>query len=160
MCMKNVNATIFTCVETQGYTKGVQSLIGLYDSIIPKRQEEDKFYLENLNVVLDFNIIFSKDESKNEFVLGKSYDFKVRLTHVDSGCGVDLHKFTLSLNEDDLTKWCRDFYESTHTIQVPYIFLPKGLGRYALKLLVKEKDDADRDWTVQTIKKLIIGASC
>ena len=159
MCMKNMNASIFTCVDTQAYTNGVQSFIGIYDTIVPKKQG-DKFGIENFNVIVELNIIFSKIASKNEFLLDKDYDFKVRLTHIDTSLGTDIHEFSLRLTSKDLTTWCKDFYEATHTIRVPYLYLPKGMGNYALKLLVKEKDSTEDVWTVQTIKKLIVGGSC
>lgn len=157
MCMKNLNAIITTCTDVNNYDNGTQNLIGIFDSISPIKRD-GSYCIENLYVVVNFTIIYSHDETKDEFKLNHNYDFMVRLTHVESGCAIDLSKFDLNLHESQLTTWCKDFYEFKHTIKIPYIYLPKGIGNYALKLLVKEEQSPT--WTVQSIAKIVVGEVC
>ncbi len=157
--MKNVNANFFTCVGFQQYADGVPSFIGIYDSIVPKVQG-DKYYIENFNVVLELSLIFSNDPEKDELKLDKEYEFKIWLSHVDSGYGITISDFPLCLTSDNLTKWCKNFYEATHRVHIPSIFLPKGMGNYALKLFIREKQEGkELPWIVQTIKKIVVGGS-
>jgi len=159
MCMKNVNATMFMCSNI-GINEGtVDSFNGIFDSIIPVR-EENGYYIENMNIVLNSTIIFDSrfDETENCFKLGEKYEFSIRLTHVESGLGISLYNFDLCLVEDDLKTWCKSFYEYKRILKIPRLFIPKGLGNYALKLLIRPKtEDNKAGWHTQTIHSLIVG---
>lgn len=159
MCMKNVNATMFMCSNI-GMTEGtVDSFNGIFDTIIPIK-EENGYYIENMNIVLNSTIIFDSrfEEVDNCFRLGEKYEFSVRLTHVESGLGISLYNFDLCLEESDLKTWCKSFYEFKRILKISKLTIPKGLGNYALKLLIRPKSDDDSaGWNIQTIHSLIIG---
>ena len=159
MCMKNVNATMFMCSNI-GINEGtVDSFNGIFDSIIPTK-EENIYYIENMNIVLNSTIIFDSrfEEAENCFELEKKYELSIRLTHVESGLGISLYNFELCLTEDDLKTWCKSFYEYKRILKIPRLCIPKGLGNYALKLLIRAKTDDDKaGWHTQTIHSLTVG---
>ena len=112
MCMKNVNATMFMCSKI-GMNEGiVGSFNGIFDSIIPLK-EESGYYIEDINIILNSTIIFDSrfDESENCFKLGEKYEFMIRLTHVESGLGISLFNFDLCLEKEDLKTWCKAFLD-------------------------------------------------
>lgn len=160
MCMKNVNATISFCSSIETQDNAVNSLIGIYDSVVPIR-EEGIYYLDNFNIVLNCCIIFSDNFSDKDdcIQLGKKYEFLIRLTHVESGLGISLYKSDLIIENEDLRTWCKNFYEFKRFLKFPKIEIPKGLGNYAVKLLIRKKDTEESPWTNQTIHSLVIGES-
>lgn len=160
MCMKNVNATISFCSSIETQDNAVNSLIGIYDSVVPIR-EDSIYYLDNFNVVLNCCIIFSDNFSDKDdcIQLGKNYEFMLRLTHVESGLGISLYKSDLIIEQEDLRTWCKNFYEFKRFLKFPKIEIPKGLGNYAVKLLIRKKETEESPWTNQTIHSLVIGES-
>lgn len=159
MCMKNVNATMFMCSSIKTINGKVDSFEGIFDSVIPTR-EENQYFLDGLNIVIVTSIIFSSVDSTDCMMLDKEYEFMVRLTHVESGLGIPLHTFTLKLKQEDLRTWCKNFYELKRAIKFPRIAIPKGLGNYALKLLIRPAGIEEEGWTTQAIHGLVIGESC
>ncbi len=161
MCMKNVNATMLMCSSVELNNPSNISFLGVFDSVIPNK-EDNTFYLDNLNVVLNSTIIFD-DRFENQsdyFRLGQSYEFMIRLTHVQSGQGVPLNTFEFSVDSKQLRTWCKQFYEFKRVVRIHHFPLPKGLGDYALKLLIRPKtSDPTAGWTTQTIHSLSIGES-
>lgn len=159
MCMKNVNATMFMCSNI-GMNEGtVDSFNGIFDSIIPVK-EENGYYIENMNIVLNSTIIFDSrfEETENYFKLGEKYEFSIRLTHVESGLGISLYNFDLCLEEENLKTWCKSFYEYKRILKISRLYIPKGLGNYALKLLIRPKTEDDKaGWNTQTIHSLTVG---
>lgn len=153
MCMKNLNSVITVCAEINNFENGTQNLIGLFDTIVANK-ENGSCSLENLCVVINSVVIFNNDDLKDEMKLDTDYEFLVRLTYVSTGESVDLGKFNLNLHKSQLTTWCKDFYEFKYTIKIPYVFLPNGVGSYALKLLVREENAPK--WTVQSISKIVV----
>ena len=107
-----------------------------------------------LNLFVNSVVIFNNDALKDEMKMDTDYEFLVRLTHVSTGESVDLGKLNLNLHKSQLTTWCKDFYEFKYIIKIPYVFLPNGVGSYALKLLVRE--ETAPKWTVQTISKIVV----
>lgn len=83
----------------------------------------------------------------------------IRLTHVESGLGISLYKSDLLIKQEDLRTWCKDFYEFKRFLKFGKIELPKGLGNYAVKFLIKEKKKEEIPWNNQTIHSLVIGES-
>lgn len=157
MCMKNMNATMFisSAISTDG--NRATSLIGLYDSVVPIKTQEE-YYIDNLNIALNSSIIFDDKFNDDDcIILNCEYECMVRLTHVESGLGVSLNEFELKITENDVRKWCKKFYEFKRFIILPRINLPKGLGSYAVKLLIRKK--GDDSWRTQTIHSLIVGGS-
>lgn len=153
MCMKNLNTVITTCVDVNKFENGTQNLMGIFDTI-EAVVTDDIVSLENLCVVINSVVIFNDDDLKDELKLNKDYEFLVRLTHISSADSIDLGKFDLTLQESQLTKWCKKFYEFKHIIKIPSIVLPNGAGNYAIKLLVRE--EGAPKWTVQSLAKILI----
>ena len=111
-----------------------------------------------MNVVIDASIIFGDSDGEDCIKLNQEYEYMVRLTHVESGLGIPLYTFKLAIPKDELRTWCKNFYELKRVIKLPRIYLPKGLGNYALKLLVRPVElGSDAGWTTQTIHSLVIG---
>lgn len=161
MCMKNVNATMFMCSGINMNEGVVDSFNGIFDSIIPIK-EENKYFLEDINIILNSTIIFDSrfDDVDNCFKIGETYEFMIRLTHVESGLGVSLLNFDLCLEREQLKTWCKDFYELKRILRISRIYIPKGLGNYALKLLIRPKtEEEDAGWNTQTIHCLTVGAT-
>lgn len=161
MCMKNVNATILMCSSVELSDPANISFLGVFDSVIPSK-EDNTFYIDNLNVILNSTIIFDErfEAQEDYFRFGTPYEFMVRLTHVQSGEGVPLRTFELTVEEEQLKTWCKSFYEFKRVIRLQHLALPKGLGDYALKLLIRPKsDDPDAGWNTQTLHSLLVGES-
>lgn len=160
MCMKNVNATMLFCSEIKNNEGNINSLIGIYDATVPIR-ENNSYYLDNFNIALNCCIIFDESfvDRKDCIQLNEEYEFMVRLTHIASGVGIYLYNFDLLVKQDDLTTWCKDFYEFKRFLKFPRITLPKGLGNYAVKLLVRKKSEEENVWSNQVIHSLVIGES-
>ncbi len=81
------------------------------------------------------------------------------LTHVESGLGISLYKSDLRINKEDLRTWCKDFYEFKRFLKFSRLEIPKGLGNYAVKFLIRKKTEEDIAWNNQVIHSLIIGES-
>lgn len=160
MCMKNVNATILICSDIERINEKTNSLIGIYDSVVPVK-EDNLYYLDNFNILLNGCIIFD-EKFKDEpdcLQLGKEYEFMIWLTHVESGLGISLYQFSLELEKHELKTWCKDFYEFKRFLKFSKLEIPKGLGNYAIKVFIREKNKEDSPWNSQVIHSLIIGES-
>ena len=160
MCMTNLNATMLFCSMIENNEDNVIFLNGIYDSIVPIR-ENNMYYLDKFNIVLNCCIIFDEKYKvqDNCIQLDKEYEFMIRLAHVESGLGITLYKSELYIEQNDLRTWCKNFYEFKRFIKFPKIEIPKGLGNYAVKLLIREKTESDTPWNNQTIHSLVIGES-
>lgn len=158
--MKNVNATMIFCSNIEHDDRNITSLIGIYDSVVPIR-EDNVFYLSNFNIALNCCIIFD-DNFKDKpdcLQLNTDYEFMIWLTHVESGLGISLYKSDLCINREDLRTWCKDFYEFKRFLSFQKFAIPKGLGNYAVKFLIRRKTGDDIPWNNQVIHSLIIGES-
>ena len=164
MCMKNVNATFLLTTNISALNNGVRSLGAIFDGIIPQ-VDDNGYYLSEFNVALNCVIMYNINSETNEVIsdntmleLDKDYEFMVRLTHIESGKGTTLDLFSLRITRQDLRTWCKAFYEFKRFIRVPHLSIPKGLGNYAVKLLIREKTgDQSAAWTTQTLTGLVIG---
>lgn len=160
MCMKNVNATILFCSSIENNSWNINSLIGIYDSIVPVR-ENNTYYLDNFNVVLNCCVIFDENFTNRDdcLKLDTEYEFMIWLAHVESGMGIPLYKSDLCIKQENLKTWCKDFYEFKRFLKFSRLEIPKGLGNYAVKLLMREKSETDIPWNNQVIHSLVIGES-
>lgn len=160
MCMKNINATILFCSKIETQDDCVNSLIGIYDSVVPIR-DDNTYILNNFNVLVNCCIIFDNNfTDKDDCIqLDTDYEFMIRLTHAESGLGISLYKSDLCIKQENLKTWCKDFYEFKRFLCIPKIVIPKGLGNYAVKFLIRKKGEGDIPWNSQTIHSLVIGES-
>lgn len=160
MCMRNVNATISVCSEIDTKDGNVNSLIGIYDSVVPVR-EDNSYYLDNFNLSLNCCIMFD-EKYRNQvdcIQLDTPYEFLIRLTHVESGLGIPLYSFELTVEQENLRTWCKNFYEFKRFLKFSKFSIPKGLGNYAIKLFIRKKESVDTPWNNQVIHSLVIGES-
>lgn len=163
MCMKNINANFFVSRNVQTFENGIQSYGGVFNGIVPEKDEHGNVFVNDINIVLRCIIMFNKDE-KNDIIeedgsinLDKEYEFMTRLTFVRSGLSVILDRFQLQLNKEKLTNWCKAFYEFNRIVKVPHLVLPEGQGDYAIKLFVREKsNDPNAPWVTQTLSSLSV----
>lgn len=160
MCMTNLNATILLSSTIETNEEEVNSLIGIYDSVVPIR-ENNSYYLNNFNIALNCCIIFDEKYigQDNCIQLETAYEFIIRLTHVESGLGITLYKSDLYIKQEDLKTWCKNFYELKRFLKFPKIEIPKGLGSYAVKFLIRRKIEPEVPWNSQSIHSLVIGES-
>lgn len=160
MCVKNVNATILFCSEIQQNDDNVNSLIGVYDSVVPIR-ENNSYYLDNFNMVLNCCIMFDETfENRTDCIqLDTEYEFMVWMAHVESGLGIPLYKSDLLIERQNLRTWCKNFYEFKRFLKFEKLEIPKGLGNYAIKLFIRKKEENETPWNNQIIHSLIIGES-
>lgn len=160
MCMKNVNATILLCSNIENNDSNVNSLVGIYDSVVPIR-EDNIYYLDNFNLVLNCCIIFDENfiEKEDCIHLDTEYEFMIWLAHVESGLGISLYKFDLCIKQENLRTWCKNFYEFKRFLKFQRLEIPKGLGNYAVKLLIRKKVEEEIPWNNQVIHSLVIGES-
>lgn len=158
MCMKNVNATLMFCSSIENNENNTISLIGIYDSIVPIR-ENGIYYLDNFNIALNCCILFDEKfrDKKDCIILDESYELMIWLTHVESGLGIPLYKIDLHVIQENLKTWCKNFYELKRFIHFNKFEIPKGLGNYAVKILIKNK--TEESWNTQVIHSLVIGES-
>ncbi len=160
MCMKNVNATMMFCSNIESGDRNINSLTGIYDSVVPIR-DDNIYYLNNFNIILNCCIIFDESfkDKQDCLQLEIDYEFMIWLTHVESGLGISLYKSDLRINKEDLRTWCKDFYEFKRFLKFSRLEIPKGLGNYAVKFLIRKKTEEDIAWNNQVIHSLIIGES-
>lgn len=164
MCMKNVNAMFLLTTGVETLENGIRSVGAIFNGIVPKA-DENIYYLPDFSVVLNCSIIYNLNNVTKEiipgdydFVLDKKYEFMIRLTHIESGVGIALDTFDLELTQKDLKTWCKAFYEFKRFVKVPHLVVPKGLGNYAVKLLIREKtEEKDAPWVTQTLSSLVVG---
>ena len=156
MCMRNVNATVFMCSEIQTVNDKVSSLVGMYDKIAIQQTDDENFYIDNFNIAFNCSIIFDETlvNEPDCLQLGQPYECMIRLTHVDSGLGTSLLSFPIEVTKSQLNTWCKPFYEIKQFAHYLRIYLPKGTGNYAIKVLIKEKNA--KRWITQTIHSLRI----
>ena len=164
MCMNNMNASIFLTTGLKVLERNVHSLGAIFNGVIPK-EDDNGYYLPEFSIMLNISVMFDLDEDSKtiieegfDFKLNKKYELMIRLSHVDSGLGVSLDKFDLEISSDKLKTWSKGFYEFRRFIKVPHLTIPKGLGNYTIKLLIREKDDNNEGiWKTQAISSLVVG---
>lgn len=157
MCMKNVNATMFMCSDTKSVNGQIVSFGRVFDCVLPG-YEGGEYYMDGMNVVIAMSVVFGDADTDDCVILNREYEYMVVLSHPESGTGLELYRFSLNIQQSDLTAWGKSFYELMKVIQLPRIYLPKGLGNYALKLLVRPAGVGDgAGWTTQTVHSLVVG---
>ncbi len=150
---------MFMCSSLGIRDNEVVSFDGIFDSVIPIK-EDNRYFVENLNIILNATIIFDEryGSSNDYFKLHQNYEFMIWMTHVDSARGVSLLNFEKKVERSDLRTWCKDFYEFKKILRIPRICIPKGLGKYAIKLLIRPVTEANTTgWHTQTIHSLMVG---
>ena len=136
-------------------------------SVIQSEKKQSGISIGNFVVITQIDLIgTNKAEAhrENPLVQRAKLDFIIRLTKCDkeksNRLGFDLDAFTIDLNEMEqkrlIHKACFDFFNYTQITNVGGISLPKGTGKYVIKVLVKEHEKDDKSYTIQSMTHLMI----
>lgn len=99
---------------------------------------------------------------ENPLECKQTLDFIIRLTKCSSEegkrIGYDLDSFSINLGEmyekEQVNKACFDFLNYTRTTKVDNLDLPGGVGKYVIKVLIK--DSKEKEYTIQAMSQLIV----
>lgn len=160
MCMKYLNANIicYDDVESDGldpicFKKPFDRITALV--------QKDIALIGDFTIVLHINIIGTdneKEQKNNVLYTNDKLNFKIRLTKCDPNpqnqLAVDLKQFDLDVKKLHKDLACYPFLNYTHVIDVKEIPLEQGVGKYALKVLVKNSNEDETKYTVQSMRNL------
>ena len=163
MCMKNINATLNLFANYR--TDGDATSFSVPFDTIKCNISENIPYISNFHIVSNFCLMgTTQEECKEENVVekrGKLYCL-VRLTKLstdpDKRYSWDVKEFVINTDDNDLRFEgacvpCVNF-RSTISIRSVKLISDDYLGDYALKILVRERED-DK-WQPQSIMKLTV----
>ena len=164
MCKKYVNASA-RCYKS---ITSVDNNIISYDipfTSIRHDNEGDGISIGEFAIVTNIDFLGTNNElHKGENVLEskKILNIIIRLTKCSSDdskrIGYDLDCFSINLAEmystDQINKACFDFLNYTRMTLIDKLDLPGGIGKYVIKVLVK--DSEEKDYTIQTMSQLIV----
>lgn len=164
MCMKYVN-TITNCFKSVSKENNcIVSFNAPFESIIATIKDGQSS-INDFVVLTLVNILGTGDESKivdNPLSNKKTIDFIIRLTKCDANeenrIGYDLDRFSINLADMDEKKQidhaCFEFFNYTRMTNVDHIPLQGGVGKYVIKVLIK--DSEQEEYTIQSMTKLTI----
>lgn len=164
MCMKYVNASARCYKSIRIEENNVMS----YDiPFISIRHDNigEQIVISKFVIVTSIDFLGTNNEehkSENPLESRRTLDFIIRLTKCSSDgskrIGYDLDRFSINLAElyekDQVGKACFDFLNYTRTTNIDMIELPGGLGKYVIKILIK--DSEDENYTIQAMSQLIV----
>ena len=164
MCMKYVNASVRCYKSITSAENNVMSYNIPFTSI---RHDNIGAQVAITKFVIVTNIDFlgtNNEEHKTENPLESrdTLDVIIRLTKCTNDdskrIGYDLDCFSIDLAEiyeaDQVNKACFDFLNYTRTTNIDQIELPGGLGKYVIKILIK--NSKEEKYTIQSMLQLII----
>lgn len=151
MCMKNLNITTLTFRKLNNSISSMQ----VFDTVVPE-VVSNEVVLKDFNVLINTSVIIPRDPSVEDSLTtvlqGETYEVLIRMNHLHSNSGFVLDKYEFTLGEDNIKNICRQIYETRKVVSIPDLHLESGIGRYAIKVFVKNKKD-DK-WFVQSIQTL------
>lgn len=162
MCKKYVN------VSTRCYKSitTIENSVISYNAPFTIIRHEDcgeGVAISDFAIVTDIDFLGTNNEEhkkENPLESRKKLDFIIRLTKCSlderERIGYDLASFSIDLNElyeaGLVNKACFGFINCTRTTNVDKLELPGGLGRYVIKVLIK--DSEDKEYTIQAMSQL------
>lgn len=159
MCMKNLNATILTCVEAKRNSASSNALTydSVFDIIIPK-DIDGKMCVSGIDIVVDLSAIFD-DKQNTDIYIEKDKDYNCRLAVTFDGEKFKgICDFTFSTSSSRLSK-CgdRSFCNVTLLVNGQSFEIPDNANSCDLVLLIKHPPQSDNGkWILQTIRRLYI----
>ncbi len=157
MCMRNLNATILTCVEAKRYSANSPLTYNdVFDVIVPKDAGE-KLYVSAIDIVVDLCAVFDEKDEGVYIKKNQVYDCRVAVTF-DGINFKGLGDFTLNTESSKLSK-CgeRYFCNATALVKEQSFEIPETATYCDLVLLIKHPPKSDTaKWVLQTIKRLYI----
>lgn len=164
MCVKYVNASARCFKSITSKENNVMSYDIPFVSI-RSNNDENGVYINDFVIVTSIDFLGTNNEdNKKENLLEnkKIVDFIIRLTKCSSKeeerIGYDLEEFSINLEEmyekNKVNTACYDFLNYTRTTNVEKLYLPGGLGKYVIKVLIKDSEDTK--YSIQTISQLMV----
>lgn len=164
MCMKYVNTTA-TCFKSVTMDNNKIVAYNAPFDTIKSIEESNILSLDNFSIITQIDFLgtsSSEHKEDNPLKMEKTVDFIIRLTKCDQNeenrVGRDLDRFSVNLKEmherKKVDRACFDFFNYTRITNVDKLDLPKGAGKYVIKVLIKDSEDTE--YSIQSMTKLII----
>ncbi len=164
MCMKYVNATA-TCFKLVTMDNNKIIAYNAPFNSIKSIEENNTLSLDNFSIITQIDFLGTSSpehQTENPLEMKKTVDFIIRLTKCDSieenRLGKDLDCFSIDLTEmyekKQVSKACFGFFNYTRITNVDKLDLPKGPGKYVIKVLIKDSEDTE--YSIQSMTRLII----
>lgn len=164
MCKTYVNASARCYKSITSIDNNVMSYDIPFTSI-RHDNEGDQIVISRFSIVTCIDFLGTGNEDrKNENPLEsrRTLDFIIRLTKCSNDerrrIGYDLDSFSINLAEmyetEQIGTACFDYLNYTRTTNVDKIDLPMGLGKYVIKVLIK--DSEDENYTIQSMSQLVV----
>jgi len=160
MCMKYINANVSFFESISIENNIVAKMERSFDTILATSNEKGEYIVSDFSLFTSLNVIGTNnpDEQKNH-VLHQKGTLKVILrltkcsTDVSKQLGADVDSFEFDFSKITPDMACYPFYCFTRVTHMNGINVPE-LGAYVVKVLVK--DDFTDDYTIQSMRRLII----
>lgn len=164
MCKKYVNVSARCYKSVTSVDNSVMSYDIPFTSI---RHDDDKngVSVSKFTIVTTIDFLGTNNEThktENPLESKRKLDFIIRLTKCSNDenkrIGYDLEKFSIDLEDiyknDQVNKACFDYVNYTRITKIDKLGLPGGLGKYVIKILIK--DAKEDDYTIQTMSPLTV----
>lgn len=164
MCMKYVNASArcyksITSVENQVMSYDIPFVSIMHDN------DATGVAISKFAIVTNIDFLGTNNEAhkhENPLEAKRTLDFIIRLTKCSGDeskrIGYDLEHFSINLAEmyetNQVDKACFDFLNYTRTTKIDKLTLPGGVGKYVIKVLVKDLEE--KDYTIQAMSQLFV----
>ena len=156
--MKNVNVTSIFCDNDPSQIGGVIKFGNILDEIIAQEGQDNKIIVDELTVVTFINAFAETREGE----LNKKYDI---LWTLESSNAEDTEmlqlvetKYDSAANQmhKDENKTCRSFSNQIYKFTIRCLELKSGIGRYFLKIYLRDNGQTDAKWQIQSINSISV----
>lgn len=155
MCMKYVNAVACCYKSIEEVNKTIVSYKYPFDTIDVEDKEPaicDFYIITNISIRGTLN---EKEKLDNPIEQKKKLEFVIRITKCDSDPdkrqGADLDRFVVDLGKENIQNACFGFMNYNRFTYVKHLPLPYGIGKYVIKVLIKEVGQSDDDLAIQSL---------
>ena len=165
MCMKNLNATIITCADVPS-NKDEHGLItykGVFDFIVPQKHTDgDTLCIDAFDVIINMSAIFDGNQKQENNCIGKEvqkdeeYICALCANSDESSEMITLGVFPFKAAHTKPIMNNRSFFDATFKLRTKPFDVSANTPQLDLMLLIKNNQQPDGKWTVQTIKRLFI----
>lgn len=158
MCMRNLNATILTCVDAnKNSINNALTYNNVFDVIVPKEDVGGKIYISEIDIVIDLTAIF--DEKNDDVYIQKDQQYECRLAVTFDGNNFKgMGDFSLNTDSSKLSH-CgnRAFCNATFLMKDQTFEVPENATYCDLVMLIKHPPKPETGkWILQTIKRLYL----
>lgn len=164
MCEKYINATT-RCYKSATYIDDYIRSYNVPFSDISHDTDANGDSIGDFILVTMIDFLGTGNEAhkeENPLESRKKLDFIIRLTKCssdkDKRIGYDLDTFSIDLDElhkkNQVNQACFEYLNYTRTTKVDKLVLPGGVGKYVIKVLVKESDKDG--YSIQTMSPLVV----